>query len=148
MSSITRWDPFQEALSLREAMNQLFEESVVWGAPVRNGNGFVPALDLSETAEGYLVEIAVPGMYAEDLKLTFENGVLTIAGEVKQHEAARERNYHRVERRYGRFSRSITFPSTVQGDAITANLEHGVLTLSVPKAEAVKPRTITINVAS
>lgn len=148
MSSMTRWDPFQEAMSLREAMNQLFEESIVRGAPVRNGNSFVPALDLSETAEGYTVEVAVPGMRAEDLQLTFENGVLTINGEVKQQNEQRERNYHRVERRYGRFSRSITFPSTVRGDAISANLEHGVLTLSIPKAEEVKPRQITINVAS
>ena len=148
MSNISRWDPFQEALSLREAMNQLFEESVVRGTPARNGNSFVPALDLSETVDGYLVEVAVPGMRAEDLKLTFENGVLTINGEVKQQNEQRERSYHRVERRYGRFSRSITFPSTVQGDAIAANLEHGVLTLNIPKAEAVKPRQITINVAS
>jgi HSP20 family protein len=147
MSNVTRWDPFQEAMSLREAMNQLFEESIVHGTPARNGGSFVPALDLSETAEGYLVEVAVPGMRAEDLKLTFENGVLTISGEVKQQNEQRERNYHRVERRYGRFSRSITFPSTVRGDAIAANLEHGVLILNIPKAEEVKPRQISINVA-
>jgi HSP20 family protein len=147
MSSITRWDPFQETLSLREAMNQLFEESVVRGIPTRNGGTFLPALDLSETDEGYMVEVAVPGMRAEDLNLTFENGVLTISGEMKQQNEQHERNYHRVERRFGRFSRSITFPSTVRGDAIEAKLEHGVLTLNIPKAEEVKPRKIAINVA-
>jgi HSP20 family protein len=86
-------------------------------------------------------------MRAEDLNLTFENGVLTISGEVKQQNEQRERNYHRVERRFGRFSRSITFPSTVRGDTIEASLEHGVLTLNIPKAEEVKPRKIAINVA-
>ena len=144
-TTITRWDPFQEAMTLREAVNRLFEESMVPSTATRNG-GFAPALDLSETPEAYLVEAAVPGLKAEDLNITFENGVLTISGEVRQSEAAKERNYHRVERRYGRFSRSVGLPTTVRGDAISAKLEHGVLFLSIPKAEEVKPRKITVNV--
>jgi HSP20 family protein len=147
MATITRWDPFQDAMSLREAMNRLFEESLVPSVPAtRSGQSFTPALDLSETPDAYVVEVAVPGMQAEDLKLTFENGVLTIAGEVKAETEQKERNYHRVERRFGRFSRSITFPTTVKGDAIAAKLEHGVLNLTLPKAEEVKPRQISINV--
>jgi HSP20 family protein len=147
MATITRWDPFQDAMTLREAMNRLFEESMVPSTPAaRGGQSFTPALDLSETPDAYVVEVAVPGMKAEDMKLTFENGVLTIAGEVKQENEQKERNYHRVERRFGRFSRSITFPTTVKGDAIEARLEHGVLHLTLPKAEEVKPRQITINV--
>ena len=146
MANLTRWDPFQEAVTLREAVNRLFEESFVPSAPGANG-GFVPALDLSETAEAYFVEMAVPGMKAEDLNVTVENGVLTISGEVKQNTETKERNFHRVERRYGRFSRSVSLPSTVRGDAIEAKLEHGVLFLNIPKAEEVKPRKITINVA-
>lgn len=147
MSTLTRWDPYQEAMTLREAVNRLFEESFVPTTPARNG-GFVPALDLSETAEAYFVELAVPGMKAEDLNVTIENGVLTIAGEVKQEAETKERNFHRVERRYGRFNRSVTLPTTVRGDAIEAKLENGVLHLSIPKAEEVKPRKITVNVAS
>ena len=146
MANLTRWDPFQEAVTLREAVNRLFEESFVPSAPGA-ANGFVPALDLSETAEAYFVEMAVPGMKAEDLNVTVENGVLTISGEVKQNAETKERNFHRVERRYGRFSRSVSLPTTVRGDAIEARLEHGVLFLSIPKAEEVKPRKITINVA-
>lgn len=147
MATITRWDPFQDAMTLREAMNRLFEESMVPSTTTgRGAQGFTPALDLSETPDAYHVEVAVPGMKAEDLKLTFENGVLTIAGEVKQESEKKERNYHRVERRYGSFSRSITFPTTVKGDAIEAKLEHGVLNLTLPKAEEVKPRQININV--
>ncbi len=147
MATITRWDPFQDAMTLREAMSRLFEESMVPSpAAARSGPSFTPALDLSESPDAYLVEVAVPGMKAEDLKLTFENGVLTIAGEVKQESEKKERNYHRMERRYGSFSRSITFPTTVRGDAIQAKLEHGVLNLTLPKAEEVKPRQININV--
>ncbi|GAB4439609.1 MAG: Hsp20/alpha crystallin family protein [Chloroflexi bacterium OHK40] len=145
MTTLTRWDPFQEAVTLREAVSRLFDESFVPSAPAR-GAGFVPALDLSETPEAYLVEVAVPGMKAEDLNVNIENGVLTISGEVKQSEESKERNYHRVERRYGRFSRSITLPSTIRADAVTARLENGVLHLSIPKAEEVKPRKITVNV--
>jgi HSP20 family protein len=147
MTSLTRWDPVSEAMTLREAVNRLFEESFVPSTPAR-GAAFAPALDLSESAEAYFVELAVPGLRAEDLSITFENGVLTIAGEVKQASESKERNYHRVERRYGRFSRSVTLPATVRGDAIEARLDSGVLFLSIPKAEEVKPRKITVNVAS
>ncbi len=143
MATITRWDPFQDAMSLREAMSHLFEESMV---PAARAGSFVPSLDLSETSDAYHVEVAVPGMKSEDLKLTFENGVLTIAGEVKQESEQKERQYHRVERRYGSFSRTISFPTTVKADAIEAKLEHGILNLTLPKAEEVKPRQITINV--
>lgn len=148
MTNLTRWDPVQEAMTLREAMNRLFEESFVPGVPGRNGNGFVPALNLSESADAYHVELAVPGLKAEDLSVTFENGVLTISGEIKQATEQQERSYHRVERRYGRFSRSVTLPTSVRGDAIEARLEHGLLHLSVPKAEEVKPRKITVNVGN
>ncbi|NTU83004.1 MAG: Hsp20/alpha crystallin family protein [Chloroflexales bacterium] len=147
MATLMRWDPVQEAMTLREAMNRLFEESFVPNAPGHNVGSFAPALDLSETAEAYLIEAAVPGLKAEDLSITFENGVLTISGEVRQSEESKERNYHRVERRYGSFSRSISLPVTVRGDAIEAKLESGVLHLNIPKAEEVKPRKITVNVS-
>jgi HSP20 family protein len=146
MSNLSRWEPFAEAVTLREAVNRLFEESFVPGTPTRSGAAFVPALDLSETAEAYFVEMAVPGLKAENLNVTIENGVLTISGEVQQTEESKQRNYHRVERRYGRFSRSVSLPAAVRGDAVEAKLEHGLLFLSIPKAEEVKPRKITVNV--
>ncbi|WP_129629365.1 Hsp20/alpha crystallin family protein [Candidatus Oscillochloris fontis] len=146
MATITRWDPLQDAMSLREAMNRLFEESMVPSLPNARTGSFVPALDLSETADAYHADVVVPGMKSEDLKLTFENGVLTITGEIKQASEQTERQYHRVERRYGSFSRTISFPTTVKADAIEAKLEHGILHLTLPKAEEVKPRQITINV--
>jgi len=147
MSNLSRWEPYAEAMTLREAVNRLFEESFVPSANGRAGNGFVPALDLSESAEAYFVEMAVPGLKAEDLNVTIENGVLTVSGEIRQNQESKERNFHRVERRYGRFSRSISLPTTVRGDAVEARLEHGLLTLHIPKAEEVKPRKITVNVA-
>jgi len=146
MTNLNRWDPFQDMLSLREAMNQLVEESFVrptQGAG-RNGQGYVPALDLSETQDGYLVEAAVSGLKPEDLEITVENNVLTIRGETRQEAEDKQRNYHRIERRFGAFQRTIGLPTTVKADAIQASLNNGVLRLEIPKAEEVKPRKISV----
>jgi HSP20 family protein len=146
MTNITRHDPFQNVLSLREAMNQLLEESFVRPGMGQGGQAFAPALDVSETEDAYLVEAAVPGLKAEDLDVTLENGMLTIRGEIKQEQSEQQRNFHRIERRFGAFSRSITFPTQVKADAVAARLEHGVLQLVIPKAEEVKPRKISVAV--
>jgi len=147
MANVTRWDPFQDMLSLREAMNQLMEESFVRPNGTR-GQGFVPALDLSETADGFLVEAAVPGLKPEDVEVTVENNVLTIKGETRQEKEDKQRSFHRIERRFGSFQRTIALPNTVKPDAIKASLEHGVLRLEIPKAEEVKPRKISVNVGA
>ena len=146
MTNLSRWDPFNDMLTLREAMNQLFEESFVAPGRPRGGQGFVPALDLSETEDAFLVEVTVPGLKAEDIDITVENNVLTIKGELRQETQDRKRNYHRVERHFGSFQRSIALPSTVRADAIQASLTNGVLRLDIPKAEEVKPRRISVNV--
>ena len=146
MATVTRWDPFQDVLSLREAMNQLVEESFVRPATAQAGQNFVPALDLSETAEGYLVEAALPGVKPEDVEVTVENNVLTIKGETRKETDEKQRNFHRVERRFGSFQRTIGLPTTVKADQIQASLTNGVLRLEIPKAEEVKPRKISVNV--
>lgn len=149
MANLTRWDPFNEMLSLREAMSQLFEDSVVAPGTLRRGQGgFAPALDVSETEDSYRVEVAVPGLKPEDLQITFENNVLSIKGELRQESEDKKRNYHRTERRYGSFQRTIALPSTVKADAIQAALTNGILRLDIPKAEEVKPRRITVQVGS
>ncbi len=147
MTTLTRWDPFQDMLSLREAMNQLLEDSFV-KMPIGNRGiaGFVPALDLSETADAFIVDAAVPGLKAEDLNITLENNILTISGEMRDEREQKERNYHRVERRFGSFQRSVSLPNTVKADEINATLKDGVLHLEIPKAEEVKPRRISVNV--
>ena len=148
MANLTRWDPFNDMLTLREAMNQLLEESFVAPSAGRQSQGFVPALDLSETADGYTVELAVPGMNADDLQIHIENNVLTIKGEIRKQNEEKQRNYHRVERRFGSFQRTVALPTTVKADAISASLNNGMLRLDIPKAEEVKPRRIAVNVGS
>ena len=147
MATLTRWDPLNEMLTLREAMSQLLEDSFVApGTPRREQGGFAPALDLSETEDGFLVEVAVPGMKPEDLQVTLENSVLSIKGQLRQESEDKKRNYHRTERRYGSFQRTIALPSTVKADAIKAALANGVLRLDIPKAEEVKPRRIMVDI--
>src|SRR5687768_16730031 len=103
-------------------MNQLMEESFVRPTAGGSGQGYAPALDLSETAEGYLVEASLPGLKPEDLEVTLENNVLTIKGETRQEVDDKKRNFHRIERRFGSFQRTIGLPSTVKADAIHAEL--------------------------
>jgi len=147
MANLNRWDPLQDALTLREAMNQLLEDSFVNPTNARTGQGFVPALDLSENKDAFLIEAAVPGLKPEDLEITFENGVLTIKGQVRQENEENKRHFHRIERRFGSFQRTINLPTAVKPDAINANLTNGVLQLEIPKAEEVKPRRVTVNVS-
>lgn len=146
MANINRYDPFGEMMTLREAMNSLFEESFVRPSNSRGQTLGMP-LDVAETRDGFVIEASLPGVKPEDLDITLQDNVLTISGEVRQEQSAGDKpNYHRVERRYGRFSRSVSLPTQVQSDKVKAHLDHGVLRLEVPKAEAVKPRKITVNV--
>ncbi len=147
MTNGTYGHPMQDMLNLRKAMSQLLEESFVTPAATRRGQGFVPAMDVSETQEAFVVELAAPGLRTEDLEITLENSVLTIKGEIRQEPSDTKRQYRRVERRYGSFSRTLTLPTTVKGDAISATLEHGILRLDIPKAEEVKPRKINVSVS-
>jgi len=145
MANLTRFDPFGEMMTLREAMNSLFEDSFVNPAPGRGQSGSMP-LDVAETKDAFIVEAALPGVKPEDLDVTIQDNVLTITGVTRQEERNGEKpNYHRVERRFGRIARSISLPTQVQADKVEANLTHGVLHLTIPKAEAVRPRKIAIN---
>lgn len=147
MANIRRWDPFSEMLSLRDAMGQLFEDSYVNPARLNNGSALTMPLDVSETQDSFIVDAVVPGLKPEDLDITIQDNVLTIRGETRKEQQTgdKQANFHLLERRYGRFSRSISLPTPVQVDNIHATLEHGVLHLEIPKAEEVKPRKITVN---
>jgi HSP20 family protein len=145
--NIAQWNPVEEFLPLRDAVSQLLGESFVH-PPMggRREEGFAPAIDVSETTNAFIVEAAVPGLKADDLNVSVENNVLTISGEIRQEAESGERNYHRIERRYGKFQRVLTLPNTVKVDAINASMTNGVLRLEIPKADEVKPRRININV--
>lgn len=142
MTMMMRRNGLQELVMLHETMDQLLDGPLTRAGARR----FAPALDVSESAEAYHLELAVPGLRAEDLELTFEQGVLTIQGEVRREVPTDQRTYHRVERHIGRFRRAVSLPGRVDAEGIRATLREGVLAIEVPKAADVKPRRITVAV--
>ncbi len=144
--SIVRWEPLSELMSLREAMDRLFEESFVRPRaalmPFFGAGGL--ALDMYETEDALVVTADVPGIKAEDLDISITGDVLTIKGETKMEQEVKRENYHRQERRYGAFSRSVALPVSVNADKAEAKFKDGVLTLTIPKAEEARPKVIKV----
>lgn len=147
--TIERWDPFREAISLRDAMNSLLQESFVrpGGVPAQTGSLTLP-LDIGETANEFLVKATLPGIKPDDVQITVQGDTLTIRGECQAEEEKKGEQWHLRERRSGSFLRSVALPAPVNPDEAQAHFEHGVLTLTLPKSEAAKPRQIKVNGAS
>jgi HSP20 family protein len=145
MSKIVRWQPAGDLMSLREAMDRLFEDSWVgaraWNFP---SPWTEPALDVFETAENVTVKAAIPGVKPEDVEITVTGNVLTIAGEAKAETETKEKNYLRRETRMGSFSRMLELPAGLQTEKADAKFENGILTIEFPKAEEVKPKSIKV----
>jgi HSP20 family protein len=148
MASITRYDPLGEMVSLRSAMDRLFEDSFVspltWRTISGGSDTVSPAVDVHETADALVVTAALPGMKADDVEITITGQTLTLRGEFKADEEIKREQYLYRERRFGSFNRTIQLPVRVQGEQASATFADGVLTLTVPKAEEVKPRQIRV----
>ena len=146
MANLTRYDPFSEMVTLRQAMDRLFEDSFVSPLTLRsfNGEAPAPARDVHETGDEIFVTAALPGLKAEDVDITITGQTLSVRGEFKADEKIQRDQYLYRERRYGTFHRQLQLPVRVQGDRASATFEDGVLTLSIPKAEEVKPRQIQV----
>jgi HSP20 family protein len=143
MSNLTRWEPEREMMTLREAMDRLFDDAFT--RPISmSGGSVVPTIDLYQTEDEVVVKAALPGLKAEDVHISVTADVLTLSGEFKQDEERKDKTYHIREHRYGSFERSVMLPTDVQTDKAKADFENGVLTISLPKAETVKPKTINI----
>jgi HSP20 family protein len=143
MSNLTRWEPMRDMITLREAMDHLFDDAFTRPLGGRVGS-VVPVIDLYQTADEVVVKANLPGLKAEDVQITVTDDVLTLRGEFQQQTDQDEVTYHLLERRSGAFERSVMLPSSVQTEKADANFEDGVLTIKLPKTEAVKPKTITV----
>ena len=146
MALITRYDPFRDVLSLRDAMDRLFQESFVSPSAVAGRGNWTP-MDVHETADGYTVTVSLPGWKPEDINITVQDGTVTIAGQYKQaKEQPQEqgKTFHLRERSFASFSRSFSFPMSVDADRAEATYENGELVLTLPKAESAKPRQIKV----
>ncbi|MCL4458862.1 MAG: Hsp20/alpha crystallin family protein [Chloroflexi bacterium] len=148
--SITRWEPFRELVSLREAMDRLFEESFIrppfW--PREFAGEQLLTVDMYETPNEIILEAPVPGVKPEDIDISITGNTVCIKGERKAEQEIKREDYIRREQRYGRFYRELTIPTSIQSDKAEATFEHGVLRLHLPKAEEAKPKTIKIKTAS
>jgi HSP20 family protein len=145
MSNLIRWEPAREMMTLREAMDRLFDDAFTRPLSIRDGwSTASPAIDMYQTENEVVVKASIPGMKTEDVQINITGDVLTLHGEVKQEEERKDKAWHIREQRFGSFERSIALPTTVKTDKAEAVFENGVLTITLPKADEVKPKTINI----
>lgn len=145
MANIVRWDPFRDAMALRDAMDRMFEERML-RPPVPFGpwsEGSL-ALDMYETDDNVVVKTAIPGVKADEIDVSVTGDTLTIRAETQEEEETKRENYLRRERRFGSFCRSVALPGGLEADKAEADYTDGILTLTFPKAEEVKPKTIKV----
>jgi len=143
MSNLTRWEPMREMMTLREAMDRLFDDAFTRPLSL-SGVSAMPNLDVVETNDEIIVKASLPGLKPEDVQITVTGDTLSLRGEFKQETENGDATYHIRERRSGSFERTISLPVAVQTDKAKADFENGILKISLPKSEAVKPKTITI----
>jgi HSP20 family protein len=147
--AIIRWEPFRELVTSQDAFNRLFNETVsrFFDTSELATRTWTPAVDIYETDHDVVLKAELPGIDPKDVEVRVEDGSLYLKGERKFEKEVKEQNYHRVERSYGSFVRSFPLPASVDADKAQAEYKHGVLTLTLPKREEAKPKTIKINVS-
>ena len=143
MSNLIRWEPAREMMTLREAMDRLFDDAFT--RPISmTGSLSAPAIDMYQTDEELVVKAAVPGMKSDDVQISVTGDVLSIKGEVRLKDENKDKAWHIREQRWGSFERALALPTDVISDKAKAEFENGILTITLPKAEEVKPKTITV----
>ncbi len=138
--ALVRWSPWRELEEMQRTLSRLLGEA----APATEEGVWLPAVDIRETDDALIVEAELPGIERKDVKVDIKDGVLTISGERKYEKETEEENIHRMERVYGRFSRSFSLPNNVDVDKVEAKLKNGVLTVRLPKKETARARTVEI----
>jgi HSP20 family protein len=143
--NLIRWNVLPEMSTLQRQMNRLFDEATQnWNGDANAPNGWSPETDIYETETDLVLQADLPGFSAKDLDIVVENNVLTIRGERQFEAKVQPEGLHRMERSYGKFSRSFTLPASVNAQKIQANYKNGVLTVTLAKAEHARPKRIQI----
>lgn len=147
--AIVRWEPFRDLLTTQDRFNRLFNDHFAnaFGGDQLNAKGWTPAVDIYETDQNLVIKAELPGIDPKDLEVRVEDGTLYLKGERKYEREVKEESYHRVERSYGSFARTFSLPRTINTEDIKADYKDGILTLTMPKREEAKPKTVKINVA-
>ena len=143
MANLTRWEPMREMMTLREAMDRLFDDAFTRPLTI-NGGIISPAIDMYQTDNEVVVKAHLPGLKAEDVDITVTGDMLTLRGEYKQESEKKNTRYHLREQRYGSFERTLRLPTDVKADRAQADFDNGVLTITMPISEEVKPKSIMI----
>ena len=150
--ALIRWEPVAELGTIQNEMNRLFNNLFDQPNPTgRNGAGerrWIPAMDLVETGDHYVLRADLPGLSDEDVNVQLEDNVLTISGERKAEHETRQEGYYRLERAFGAFSRSLTLPDGFDPDGVQARFDRGVLEIRIAKPEQKKPRQVQISVGN
>jgi HSP20 family protein len=143
---LIKWEPFRDSMSLSRAMDRLFDNAVLRSPFLTSeyGNGLVPPVDMYETDNEVVVKAVMPDVTADNLSIDVTGDTLTIKGETSAVAEDKKDNYYFKECRYGTFTRSLTLPAGVKSDKAEAELEDGVLMLTIPKSESVKPKSIKV----
>lgn len=141
---LTRWEPFREMRRIHDMLDRVMDEGMTGRGDGNWFEGLAP-IDVYQTDDDVVIEASMPGVKPEDIEVSVTGDTLTLRGEVREEkDVETERDYHVRERRYRRFARSLTLPSTVDANKAEATMDNGILTLSIPKAEAAKPKQITV----
>jgi HSP20 family protein len=149
MNALSRWDPFRELHNMHNRLSTLFERPSLRrddGGEWIGESEWSPTVDVSEDDKRYTVKAELPEMKREDIKVSLDNGVLSISGERKFEKEEKDKKYHRVERAYGSFLRSFTLPDDADASQVDAQYRDGMLTVNVGKSEKAKPRAIDVKV--
>lgn len=142
--ALVRWDPIRELDSLQGDMNRLFDRFFEGRAGNRSARRWIPAMDLVETEDHLVLRGDLPGLTEDDVNVEIKDNVLTVSGERKAENEEKGEGYHRVERSFGSFSRSLSLPQGVEPDQVEATFDNGVLEVRIPKPAEAKPRRVQI----
>jgi HSP20 family protein len=147
--AIVRWEPFRDLMATQRDFDRLFREafSPVLGEGEVSTRTWAPPVDIYENGDNLVLKAELPGVNPEDVDIRVEDNTLYLKGERKFEKEVEEQNYHRVERSYGTFTRTFALPNSIDADKVAAHYKDGVLTLTMPKKEEAKPKTIKINVS-
>lgn len=152
MNGITGWDPRREVAVMSDRMNRLLDQLAGRSGRVADEGsiaaGWVPSVDVKETADSLVLTFELPGIDADKVDVSVENNVLSVSGERVFEKASEGEAYHRVERAYGSFERSFRLPGSFKAEDVAAKYANGVLTLTVPKREEAKPRSVKVSIES
>nr|WP_325234451.1 Hsp20/alpha crystallin family protein [Egicoccus sp.] len=142
MTTLSRYEPYRNVASLHDEVERVLRQA--FGSGTATAGAFSPALDVEETEDGFTLHVELPGVTADDVEVSLEENVLTIAGERRFYADKSGDGFRRVERSFGRSHRAVRLPDRVNGEQVSATYKDGLLTVTVPKAEEAKPRRITV----